>query len=82
MLENQFIYPCPKGSKLILAAPSSPAKSDALLRSPCGRGNRRSGENKSLARFFAPPGAGVNEENQLGYVKNFRYSFIFISFAL
>jgi hypothetical protein len=24
-LENQFIYPGPKGSKLILAAPSSPA---------------------------------------------------------
>ena len=24
-LENQFIYPSPKGSKLILAAPSSPA---------------------------------------------------------
>jgi hypothetical protein len=23
-LENQFIYPSPKGSKLILAAPSSP----------------------------------------------------------
>ncbi len=31
-LENQFIYPIPKGSKLI---------------------------------FFAPPGVGVNEENQL-----------------
>jgi len=33
MLENQFIYPFPKGSKLI---------------------------------FFAPLGAGVNEENQWG----------------
>jgi hypothetical protein len=42
-LENQFIYPIPKESKLILAAPSSPAK---------------------LSRFFAPLGAGVNEENQ------------------
>jgi hypothetical protein len=33
-LENQFIYPNPRGSKLI---------------------------------FFAPPGAGVNEENQLPF---------------
>jgi len=34
MIENQFIYPYPKGSKLI---------------------------------FFAPPGVGVNEENQSDY---------------
>jgi hypothetical protein len=40
-LENQFIYPIPKGSKLI---------------------------------FFAPLGAGVNEENQKVHGYNFRYS--------
>ena len=40
-LENQFIYPNPKGSKLI---------------------------------FFAPPGAGVNEENQCNYKYDSRYS--------
>jgi hypothetical protein len=34
-LENQFIHPVPKGSKLI---------------------------------FFAPPGVGVNEENQYGVI--------------
>jgi hypothetical protein len=38
-LENQFIYPIPKGSKLI---------------------------------FFAPLGAGVNEENQWGFMLDCR----------
>ena len=33
------------GSKLILAAPSSPAKSDPVLRSPWGRGKRRKSMN-------------------------------------
>jgi hypothetical protein len=66
-LENQFIYPSSKGSKLILAAPSSPANFDPVLRSPWGRGNRRTGENQSLARFTAPFGDGVNEENQWGF---------------
>jgi hypothetical protein len=40
-LKNQFIYPNPKGSKLILAAPSSPAKLGSVLRSPWGQGKRR-----------------------------------------
>jgi hypothetical protein len=44
LLENQFIYPSPKGSKLILAAPSSPAELDSVLRSPWGRGKRRTEE--------------------------------------
>jgi hypothetical protein len=43
-LENQFIYPIPKGNKLILTASSS--------------------SRKIGIRFFAPLGAGVNEENQ------------------
>jgi len=34
-IENQFIYPNPKGSKLILSMLSS------VLRSPWGRGKRR-----------------------------------------
>jgi hypothetical protein len=50
MLENQFIYPTPKGSKLILAAPSSPEADASVLRSP--------------AYQQAGHGAGVNEENQ------------------
>ena len=40
-LENQFIYPYPKGSKLILTSSSSPDKSGSVLRSPWGRGRRR-----------------------------------------
>jgi len=40
LLENQFIYPYPKGSKLILAAPSShKGVLDSSL--PLGRGKRR-----------------------------------------
>jgi hypothetical protein len=62
--ENQFIYPNPKGSKLILATPSSSVEIDPVLRSPWGRGKRRTGAKMSLTRFFAHPGAGVNEENQ------------------
>ena len=50
MLENQLFYPNPKGSQLILAAPSS----------------------HCCARFFAPPGAGVNEENQRVYMYDSR----------
>jgi hypothetical protein len=49
MLENQFIYPIPKGSKLILTASSS---------------SRQVG-----TRFFAPLGAGLNEENQFETIK-------------
>jgi hypothetical protein len=40
-LENQFIYPIPKGCKLI---------------------------------FFAPPGAGVNEENHWNDINSGQYS--------
>jgi hypothetical protein len=36
-LENQFIYPSPKGIKLILAAPSSPALRDRFF-APLGVG--------------------------------------------
>jgi hypothetical protein len=49
-LENQFIYPIPRGSKLILAAPISPAQLGSVLRSPAYR--------------QAGLGVGVNEENQ------------------
>jgi hypothetical protein len=48
VLENQFIYPVSKGSKLILAAPSSPAKLGSVLRSPPAGGlgkRRKSKEN-------------------------------------
>jgi len=62
LLENQFIYPSPKGSKLILAAPSSLENIATVLRSPWGWGKRRTGARRSLARFFAPHGVGVNEE--------------------
>jgi len=70
MLENQFIYPNPKGSKLILAAPSSPVYVATVLRSPWGRGKRRTGARRNLARFFAPHGVGVNEENQWAALTN------------
>jgi hypothetical protein len=49
-LENQFIYPSPKGSKLILAAPSSPAMLGSVLRSLWGRGKRRTDEAERGAR--------------------------------
>ena len=49
-LENQFIYPNPKGSKLILAAPSSHAGACSVLRSPWGRGKRRTGAKRSSTK--------------------------------
>ena len=62
-LENQFIYPSPKGSKLILASPSSLAKSLPVLRSPWGRGQRRtdparresSTKSKSMTSYASFP---------------------------
>jgi hypothetical protein len=59
-LENQFIYPIPKGSKLILASPSSPRKRGSVLRSPACR--------------QAGLGAGVNEENQFMFIYDYGYS--------
>jgi hypothetical protein len=54
-LENQFIYPSPKGSKLILAAPSSPA-SWARFFAPHGVGvneePERSGARRSQNQWF------------------------------
>jgi hypothetical protein len=45
-LENQYIYPSTRRSKLILASPGSPTMSNPLLLSPRDWGKRRIDEVK------------------------------------
>jgi len=75
-LENQFFYPDPRGSKLILAAPSSPTKPDPLLRSPWGRGNRRTGEKSEFGSVLRSPWGWGKRRKSMGHFINCRISII------